>query len=182
MKGLVSVEKYGFIVDNKKRKDWARSNKIFVRKSLIKSLLGAKNILPKGYNFKIFDGKRSIEDQRRIIKICEVDFKNRDIKNWKEMLVKFTGGYESLKMKLPKDTHRQGGAIDLTILNEKGKELDMGGEKFDKRDALNYYERKKSLTSKEKKIKLNRKLLKKVMTSYGFEPHLPEWTHWGYKK
>ena len=64
MKGLVNVEKYGFLIDNRKRKDWAKSDKIFVRKSLIKPLLKAKKSLPEGYNFKIFDGKRSITSDR----------------------------------------------------------------------------------------------------------------------
>jgi zinc D-Ala-D-Ala dipeptidase len=182
MKGLVSLEKEGFVIDNKKRKDWANSNKIFVRKSVLKALKKAKAMLPEGYNFKIFDGKRSIEDQRRIIKICEEDFKNRDPKNWKEMLVKFTGGYQSLKQKLPKNTHRHGGAVDITIIDGNGKEIDMGKDTFDKREALNFYERKKNLTKREKQIKKNRRLLKKVMTKAGFEPYYPEWTHWGYSK
>jgi D-alanyl-D-alanine dipeptidase len=182
MNNLVSLEKYGFVIDNSERKDYTKAKKMFVRKSVAKALVKARELLPKGYNFKIFDGKRSIEDQRRIIKICEIDFKNRDPKNWKEMLVKFTGGYQSLKQKLPKNTHRHGGAVDLTIINEKGKELDMGEDTLDKREALNYYERKKNLTKREKQIKKNRKLLKKVMTEAGFEPHFPEWNHWRFSK
>jgi len=182
MKGLVSLEKHGFILDQSKRKDWAGSKKILVRKSVANALTKAKKLLPEDYNFKVFDGKRSVEDQRRIIKICEEDFKNRDPKNWEKMLVDFTGGYQSLKMKLPKNTHRHGGAVDLTILDEKGKEIDMGGDTFDKREALNFYERKKNLTKREKQIRANRRLLKNVMTKSGFEPHYPEWTHWGYSK
>ncbi|MFQ5531898.1 MAG: hypothetical protein ACE5ES_04745 [Candidatus Nanoarchaeia archaeon] len=56
------------------------------------------------------------------------------------------------------------------------------GNSFDESEALNYYENKRKLTKKEIKIRDNRRLLKKAMSSAGFKPHLPEWTHWGYSK
>lgn len=179
---LVSLSKYRFVIDNRKRKDYTKAKEMFVRESVAKALVKAREFLLKGYNFKIFDGKRSIEDQRRIIQICEIDFKNRDPKNWKENLVKFTGGYESLKQELPSNTHGQGGAVDLTIIDKNGKELNMGDDTFDKREALTYYERKSNLTKGEREIRDNRRLLKKVMKKSGFESYAPEWTHWGYSK
>ncbi|MFH1307460.1 MAG: M15 family metallopeptidase [archaeon] len=179
---LVNLKKYGFILDNRKRRNYTKAKNMFARESVAKALVKSKESLPKKYNFKILDAKRSIADQKRIIDICAKDFKNRDAENWKKMLIKFTGGYQVLKQKTPMNTHRHGGAVDLTIIDEKGKELDMGGEKFDERDSLNYYENKKSLTKREKKIRDNRRLLKKVMKKAGFKPYFPEWTHWGYLK
>ena len=79
-------------------------------------------------------------------------------------------------------SHLGGGAVDLTIVNGKGKELDMGGDTFDEREALNYYERKKNLTKREKEIRKNRRLLKKVMTKAGFKAYSKEWVHWRYGK
>ena len=58
----------------------------------------------------------------------------------------------------------------------------MGNDTFDEREALNYYERKKNLAKKEGMIKLNRRILKKVMKKAGFEPYLKEWAHWGFSK
>jgi zinc D-Ala-D-Ala dipeptidase len=183
MKGLVSLEKYGFVITQRVRKDWAGSEKIFTRKAVAEALVKAKSYLPKGYNFLILDGKRSVEDQRRIIDICAEDFKNRDPKNWKQMLIDFTGGYEVLKQKtFSPMSHLGGGALDLTIVDEKGKELDLGGDTFDKREALNYYERKKNLTKREKKIRDNRRIMKKALINAGFKPYLKEWIHWGYMK
>lgn len=179
---LVNVEKLGFKVNNKYRKDWAGSNKIFIRESVAKALVMAREFLPEGYNFEIRDGARSKMDQRRIIKICERDFKKRFPNDWEEKLVTFTGGYEVLKLKPKKDTHLGGGAVDLTILNEKGKDLDMGGQTFDERASLNYYERKKRLTKREKLVRDNRRLLKRVMGKAGFKPYLREWHHWGFSK
>lgn len=182
IKGLVSLKQYGFVIDNSHRKDYTKSKRIFVRKSVAKALLKAKKFLPEGYNFKIWDGKRSIEDQRRIIKICEKDFKRKYPKNWKKMLIIATGGYKSLTEKLPMDTHRHGGAVDLTIVNDKGKELLMEEDDSLKKNELNYYGKKKRLTKKQKQIGDNRRLLKKVMKKVGFKPYLKEWIHWRYKK
>ena len=182
MEKLVNLEKYGFKINNKYRKDWAKSNKIFIRKRVLLALLKAKSFLPEGYNFEIHDGKRSKEDQRRIIKICEEDFKNRYPKNWKEKLLIFTGGYEILKSKPKRDTHLGGGAVDLTILDKKEKELDMGEDSFDEKESLNYYENKKKLTKREEQIKKNRRLLKRIMKKVGFKPYLKEWHHWGFNK
>ena len=180
MKKLVDLEKAGFVVNNKFRKDWTGSKKIFLRKSVANALIRAKKLLPKGYNFEIHDGKRSVEDQRKIIKICEEDFKNKYPGSWKERLVIFTGGYKSLTQKIPKHTHRHGGAVDLTILNKKGRQLNMGGRKFNESSYLNYYERRKNLTEKEKVVRKNRRLLKKVMKKAGFIENPYEWHHWGF--
>ena len=181
-KGLVSLGKYGFVINNKFRKDWTKAKRIFVRESVAKALVKAKKNLPKEYNFEIYDGKRSIAQQREIIKICEKDFKEKYPKNWEKILITATGGYKSLTEKVPLDTHRHGGAVDLTIIDDKGKKLMMEEDDTPKKNALNYYERKKKLTKKQKEIKNNRKLLKKVMQKAGFKPYLKEWTHWGFIK
>jgi D-alanyl-D-alanine dipeptidase len=183
MKGLVNLKKYGFKITNRTRKDWASSKDIFIRKSVAEALVKAKEFLPKRYNFLIFDGKRSIADQRKIIKICEEDFKNKNPDNWKKMLIDFTGGYEILKKKkFSPMSHLGGGAVDLTIVDGKGRELDLGGDTFDKREALNYYEKKKNLTLREKQIRNNRRILKKAMIKAGFKSYPKEWIHWGLKK
>ena len=182
MKGLVNLKKYGFIIDNCNRRDYAKSDKIFIRKSVAEALMKAKELLPPGYNFKIWDGKRSLADQRRIVQICAEDFKERDPKNWKQKLIDFTGGYEILKQKkFSPYSHLGGGAVDLTIINEKKKELDMSDGTFDEKEALNYYEKEK-LTKRDMNIRDNRRLLKRVMIKVGFKAYPKEWNHWGYGK
>jgi len=179
---LVGLKRYGFVINNKFRKDWTKTKLIFVRESVAKALVKAKSYLPEAYNFEIHDGKRSIGQQRKIIKICEEDLKKKHPKEWKELLEKFTGGYKSLKMKIPQDTHRHGGAVDLTILDDKRKPLKMHEGNFYEKQDLNYYEKKKNLTKKEKEIRENRRLLKKAMIKARFKPNPDEWHHWGYSK
>ena len=179
-KNLVNVEDYGFEVNNKYREDWARSGQILVRKEVAKALVKVREELPEGYNLEIHDGKRTKEDQRRIIKICEEDFKNRFPDSWNERLKKFTGGYESIEKDLPPDTHRHGGAVDLTIIDENGERLNMGGRKYNETSNLGYYENKSDLSKEEKGIRDNRRLLKRAMKKAGFKPNPEEWNHWGY--
>lgn len=179
---LAELGSKGFIIDNKNRKDYTKSKKMYLRKSAVDALIKAKSFLPEKHNFKIWDGKRSVAEQRRIIKICEEDFKKKYPKNWHNMLVRYTGGYEVLKQKsFWPASHLGGGAVDLTIVKGK-RELDMGGIKLNEQDALNYYEKKKRLSKKEKEIRENRRLLKRVMRKAGFKGYKHEWWHWGYKE
>ena len=176
------MKKYGFILDKTNVATGKKSKVVWLRKSAAEALVKARNLLGEGYNFKIGEGKRSLKEQRAIIKICDRDFKKNNPGNWKEMLIKYTGGYSVLKQKkFEPDTHLGGGAVDLTIIKD-GKELDLGGVKLRESSHLNYYENKNKLTNKQKIIRDNRRLLKKVMKKAGFKSHLPEWWHWGYSK
>ncbi len=74
--------------------------------------------------------------------------------------------------------HNYGIAVDITIEDENGKELDMGFTPFRKSTLKLYwlYAKKKfgKLSSKQK---INRKLLADVMTKAGFIPLSFEWWH-----
>ncbi|MEK6757875.1 MAG: M15 family metallopeptidase [Nanoarchaeota archaeon] len=177
----VNLGRYGFILIKKEANN-KKTKRVYLRKSAADALLKAKNYLGEGYNFKIAEGKRAKSEQRAIIKDCERDFKRKKYQDWKKMLIKYTGGYDILKKKrFAPDTHLGGGAVDLTIMKGK-KELSMGGIKLNEKSHLNYFEKKKKLTKKEKEIRDNRRLLKKVMKKARFKPSLHEWWHWGYKK
>ena len=179
---LIDVEKRGFVIDNKYRKGWATSKKILLRSSVVKALEKARDLLPEGFNFKVRDGWRSVADQKKIIQICEDDFKKKFPKNWNNMLTRYTGGYKALKERpFYPASHLGGGAVDITIIRGK-REIPLGGVTFSETDNINYYEKKKRLTKMEKEIRNNRKLLKKVMRKAGFKVYNPEWWHWGYIK
>jgi len=179
---LIDLKRFGFVVDNHWRRGFTKAKRMYIRKSVAEALVKARDLLPSGFNFKIWDGARSLSQQRTIIKICEKQLKKEHPKNWLELLNRYTGGYKSLTQELPLDTHRHGGAVDLTIVDKKGKELDMGGREIDSTSYLNHFEKKKGISKREKKVRDNRRLLKKVMRKSGFKPYLPEWHHWGYPK
>ena len=205
---LINLKNFGFEIDNSLRKKYSESKHILLNEKSAEALLKAKNNLPKNYNLKIKDGFRTLAEQKRIVKNSEKEFKKSHPKNWKNLLKIYTGGYEELKLKkFSFMNHRSGNAVDLTSTKNKKnfrgnslssplrrskmrninseenkKELNLGGVKLNEKDKLNYYENKSKLSSVEKKIKQNRKLLRKIMTKFGFKSCRLEWWHWGFGK
>lgn len=76
--------------------------------------------------------------------------------------------------------HSTGSAIDLTLVDENGKEVDMGGEidELSARSNPNYY---KNYTNPQAKVfHQNREILLEIMTYGGFRRHQGEWWHFSY--
>ena len=69
--------------------------------------------------------------------------------------------------------HNRGGAVDLTIIDAKGEELDMGtGFDYFGPEAYHTY------TKHSEEIAQNRKLLKETMEKFGFRSIRTEWWHY----
>jgi len=184
---FVDVKKYGFITEPRYYFcGWAKSPKVLGRYSAVKALIKAKRFLPKGYNFKTWDVKRTYNIQAEMVKSFRRRLKLLHPKLSKtkleKLVFKFSGGLGKSIKRL--DTHRKGGSFDLTVINKKGEELYMGTDHDDltKKAATDYFEKKKNLTTLEKEAKKNRRLLKRVMEKAGFVNYVAEWWHWSYDK
>lgn len=72
--------------------------------------------------------------------------------------------------------HSRGMAVDLTIVDKQGKELDMGTgfDFFGKEAHTDYYELPDNVLK-------NRQLLKKIMEIHGFRGIRTEWWHYSYR-
>lgn len=184
---FVDIGKFGFIMEPWYYfYGWSKTVKITGRLSAVKALLRAKKLLPKGYNFKIWDCRRSYQVQELMMK----SFRRRlnslypslATKEKKKMLLKFSGGLVKKVKRL--DTHRKGGSFDLTIVDSAGDELYMGTDHDDlsKKATTDYYEDKSKLNALEKEARKNRRLLKKVMKKAEFINYSLEWWHWNYDK
>ena len=139
--------------------------KCFLQKQVALKLVEAqkqlKSINP-GYSLKIFDGARP----RRI-----------QVKMWE--IVKNTPQQEYVADPQKGSIHNYGAAIDLTIVDDKAQELDMGTP-YDffgdlAKPKLETRFLKQGKLSKEQ-VK-NRKILRKVMTRAGFQTIPNEWWH-----
>jgi D-alanyl-D-alanine dipeptidase len=73
--------------------------------------------------------------------------------------------------------HNRGSAVDLTLVDAKGKELDMG-TKFDFFGPEAYHD----YTNLSKEILDRRILLKETMAKYGFKAIRTEWWHYSYSR
>lgn len=126
----------------------------FLRVKTVKYLLEAnKAFLEKGFKIKLYDCYRPKSIQKKMWKIVpDANF----VANPKKGSI-----------------HNRGGAVDISLVDSNGTELDMG-TKFDffgKEASHNF------LTLSEK-ILTNRKLLKEIMLQHNFKSFDSEWWHY----
>ncbi len=183
---LIDLAKHQFIIEPRYYFfGWAASPKIFTQMELAEALVRARDFLPVGYNFKIWDSKRPRGVQLRMLD----SFRRRirllypKLRADEREKILFTFGAKPSKVVAQKDTHRHGGAIDLTIVNAQGKELYMGTDHDDltEKAFTNHFENKKKITSLDREARKNRRLLIEVLVKAGFDNYYPEWWHWSYK-
>ena len=153
----------------------------FVRIEMYNHLKKAAELLPDGYKFKILDAWRPFALQKELYEVytdkivkmfhlenCSQQERDRVIKKFVSLPV---------EDRLVPPVHTTGGAIDLTLIDQYGKELEMGTgfDEFTNRTYVDYYEE-----SDETKIRDNRRMLYHIMTSSGFTNLSSEWWHYDY--
>lgn len=163
---LVDISNYGLK---------AEEGKIKLNKEAAKALQKANNELPNGYNLIVINGFRSPEEQLKIVKNMEKKLKKTHPHSWESLLNKYTGGYEELKQIPSFMDHRSGNAVDVKITHN-NEEINLGDQKNDERDRLDYYE-----NNTNQIIKHNRRWLKFILEKHGFKNNPNEWWHWGFK-
>ncbi|RTY67167.1 M15 family metallopeptidase [Flavobacterium sp. LB2P53] len=129
----------------------------FLRLKTIRALVEAnEKFMEKGYKIKIFDCYRPLDIQKKMWEI---------VPNPKYVANPSKGSI-----------HNRGGAVDLTLVNSSGKELDMGtGFDFFGVEASHDY------PTVSHTVKANRNLLKITMISSGFNSFDSEWWHYNVK-
>jgi D-alanyl-D-alanine dipeptidase len=129
----------------------------FLRLKTVKALIEAnKTFIKKGYKIKIFDCYRPLDIQKRMWEIVSNP----------EYVANPSKG----------SIHNRGGAVDITLVDIDGKELEMGTpfDFFGKEASHNYVD-----LSQE--IKGNRLLLKRIMSKANFNSFDSEWWHYNFK-
>lgn len=182
---LVPLDKMGFVV---KPIYYLRGIKgalkeAFLRERAARLLKEARKLLPKGWNFIIWDAFRPLEVQQQIFDTYLKAFHRKHPYLPKERLLKLAGKYVSppiLNSSIP--PHNTGGAVDLTLCDERRRELPMGTDfdDFSPKAATRYFERKQKLTQKEIVYRRNRRILYHTLTSIGFTNYPKEWWHFDF--
>jgi D-alanyl-D-alanine dipeptidase len=129
----------------------------FLRLKTVKAMLSANTeFMKKGYKIKIFDCYRPLDIQKRMWEI---------IPNPEYVANPSKGSI-----------HNRGGAVDITLVDSTGKELDMGTtfDFFGIEASHNY----KNISQQ---IKTNREVLKSIMIQNGFNSFDSEWWHYNLK-
>lgn len=129
----------------------------YLRKETAKALVLAQNALKKkGYGIKIFDCYRPLSVQKKMWKILP--------------------GTHYVANPAKGSKHNRGAAVDITLINKNGQELDMGTPyDFFGKEAHHAFEKLSP------QVKANRLLLKNTLNEYGFKPIFSEWWHYEYR-
>lgn len=161
-----------------------RQEKYFIRKTILQMLQQASTYLPKENKLVILDGYRTIAEQKRLWDE-KIDKLKKDHPEWPlEEIEKKVQIVVALPTKLA--NHHCGGAVDVTLFDQRGKELNMGPELNENTTSAMYTTFKmfpNTLFKKRinKKQEENRKILRDAMEKAGFVWYPPEWWHycWG---
>lgn len=171
--------------------------KMMLREQAVSKLLRAKKSLPNGWNFLIWDGYRPLELQAKLYKGL-TDLRKKEHPEWdeeklEEDVEKFvkSPSYDPRKP----SPHNTGGAADLTIIDDKGTELQMGTEfdEFNKRSYSNFFELEIAKFGEDKdksengpvdpkilEFRKNREILKEVLMAEELAPYEWEWWHFNF--
>ncbi|MGE5409341.1 MAG: M15 family metallopeptidase [Clostridiales bacterium] len=133
------------------------TSKVYLRKTVAEKLSEAEKYLIEKYNLrlKVFDGYRPLSVQKKLWEIVpDENFVANPAKG---------------------SRHNRGAAVDLTLIDSLGNELEMGTpyDDFTKKANRNYPD----LSDLERR---NRSILDEAMEKFGFEPLMTEWWHFDY--
>lgn len=161
----------------------------YLRQGVIEALLKAQSLLDREYpqwKLKIFDAYRPVAVQQFMV---EYTF-NSLVTEYELIPEKLTSqerqdlwskvyqiwAVPSFNPATP-PPHSTGSAVDLTIVDDMGREINMGGEidELSKRSHPDYYAGDRN--DQSQRYHQHRQLLNKVMTSAGFCRHPGEWWH-----
>lgn len=161
----------------------ADSPDLLVREGVLKRLSIARERLPEGWNFKLWDGYRTLTTQTILYTGLFKKITQRqplwDAKKVQKEVEKFI--YRpSFDLDKP-SPHNTGAAIDLTLIDENREEIDMGTpfDHFEETSYTMHFERAKE-GSKEYKWHHNRMILYSVLIGEGFFNFPDEWWHFSY--
>ena len=150
------------------------------RITVVKMLIQAEEMLPENLHFKIYDAYRPIAVQQALWDYFKEE-KTKENPNLSDdeinRITSYCVSYPSYDILNP-SLHNTGGAIDLTIIDENGIELDMGCgfDDFTEKAWTDYYEK----NNIDENIKNNRRLLYNVMLAAGFTNLPSEWWHYDF--
>ncbi len=149
--------------------------RIFVRDTVAKKLATINKRLKKHYKLriKVVYGYRHPNIQKKYFREKRDELQNLNPSLSNEELDTLTHNFVAVPLVAG---HPTGGAIDVTLTNKKGKNLDMGTKLFElKNKKIKTFA--KGLSKKQQE---NRILLHDVLTKENFAPFYGEWWHFSY--
>ena len=150
----------------------------YLRLEVARRLLAAAELLPEGYRLKIYDAWRPYEVQAalyyeyygKLLNMPENEgLSEEELHKMARTFVSFPD--RSVEFAF---VHSSGGAVDLTVIDGKGEEIDMGTG-FDDFTEL---AATRALEGVDHPARENRRMLYHAMCGAGFTNYSPEWWHY----
>ncbi|HEV8601171.1 MAG TPA: M15 family metallopeptidase [Patescibacteria group bacterium] len=176
---LVNLKKFDFFLEPVYfNLGLSADSEMYLRESVAKKLSAIQNQL-QGFKFKIWDGFRPREVQNNIYQKYWRGLKSVHPGWSNEQLAAQVGLFVTqgdIEDRIP--PHSSGGAVDLTLANIDGSELDMGTkfDHFGPEAASLFYESHGS----NDKIRDNRRKLREAMAVNDFRVDVEEWWHYDF--
>lgn len=179
---LVSMKERGFVISSQyyERHLPGSFPDCYLRRSVADRLEHAQASLPDGLRFKLYDGYRPLQIQQalwdyfiRVVRQNHPDAPEEEIKRRTSYFV----SEPSHDAEHP-SLHNTGGAVDLSLIDADGDDLDMGTsfDSFKETAWSAHFERNNSnLTARA-----NRRILYHAMLAAGFTNLPSEWWHYDY--
>lgn len=160
----------------------------YARTGVAERLQQALLLLPNNLSFVIWDTWRPVQVQTTLYSDYRFRLKQLHPEWGEEQLNKETVKFVSKPSSEPThpSPHLTGGAIDLSLINDKGESLEMGTDfdAFGDEAQTRYFEilleRGKNLPPKEQLALENRRILFHALTSVGFTNYSEEWWHYDF--
>lgn len=162
----------------------------FFRQNVGKRLIVAAGYLPEGYKLKIFDAWRPPEAQTALYSKCRNQIRHlnpTDSEDEIDIKTKKIIPYPQKDNLFPY-AHGTGGSLDVTVVDNFGKELNMGTDylrtAFDSFDndltQTAYYEMRECTQLKDLLYQCNRRILYNSMIAAGFTNLPSKWWHYDF--
>jgi D-alanyl-D-alanine dipeptidase len=174
---LVDLAGYPFTLESVYHRDgWSPNADMFLRQGVADRLADLQRGWRGKYTFKIFDAYRPRSVQQAIYDGYERKLRAEHPEWDPDRLMDETQRFVTRATdpdRIP--PHSTGGAVDLTLLDDSGRELDMGTgfDHFGPEAAPGYFE----ATPGDPKVREHRRLLMRAMLATGFTVDDAEWWH-----
>jgi D-alanyl-D-alanine dipeptidase len=156
----------------------------YLRKTVYEKLIEAQSKLPKGLRFCLYEGYRSLALQKMIFEKQFSNVKKRH-PDWspKQLFIETTKLVSPVinpdkSHNIP--PHSTGSAIDVYLINDEGKPVDMG---IHPKDWMQDVDGVLSLSASDHisaVAKKNRQIMNDVLSAVGFVNYPTEYWHWSY--
>ena len=154
----------------------------YLRRPVYERLLQAQQYLPAGYRLCVWDGWRPLALQEELYeeysRFITTRFGLQDKgEEERERIIRQFISYPSKDRTTP-PVHTTGGAVDVTLIDDAGRELPMGTafDEFSDKTYTAYFETEGA----DPEVRRNRRILYHCMTKAGFTNLPSEWWHYDY--